>query len=125
MTPYRVQLKRTTGWRLPSNTVIVSRPSKWGNPYYDIRRYGLDLCLRMFRNTAHGCWMSKEIPDGPMNEMWTRWLYEDHCRWTKRIGIHPVEAARAELRGKNLACWCPLDRPCHADILLEIANTCT
>lgn len=28
----------------------------------------------------------------------------------------------AALRGKNLACWCPLDQPCHADVLLEIAN---
>ena len=27
-----------------------------------------------------------------------------------------------ELRGKDLACWCPLDKPCHADVLLEIAN---
>lgn len=32
------------------------------------------------------------------------------------------ELAREELRGKNLACWCPLDQPCHADVLLEIAN---
>lgn len=29
---------------------------------------------------------------------------------------------RTELRGKDLACWCPLDKPCHADVLLEIAN---
>lgn len=29
---------------------------------------------------------------------------------------------RRELRGKDLACWCPLDQPCHADVLLEIAN---
>ena len=29
---------------------------------------------------------------------------------------------RRELRGKNLACWCPLDKPCHADVLLQIAN---
>ena len=28
----------------------------------------------------------------------------------------------APLRGKNLACWCRLDQPCHADVLLEIAN---
>lgn len=28
-----------------------------------------------------------------------------------------------ELAGKNLACWCALDEPCHADILLEIANS--
>jgi hypothetical protein len=30
--------------------------------------------------------------------------------------------ALAELRGHDLACWCPLDRPCHADVLLELAN---
>lgn len=29
----------------------------------------------------------------------------------------------SELRGKNLACWCRLDQPCHADVLLEKANT--
>lgn len=28
----------------------------------------------------------------------------------------------APLRGKNLACWCRLDEPCHADILLRLAN---
>jgi protein gp37 len=31
-------------------------------------------------------------------------------------------AAHQELRGKDLACWCPLDQPCHADVLLELAN---
>lgn len=33
-----------------------------------------------------------------------------------------VDTIRAELRGHDLACWCPLDQPCHADVLLEIAN---
>jgi hypothetical protein len=27
-----------------------------------------------------------------------------------------------QLRGKNLACWCKPGQPCHADILLELAN---
>lgn len=27
-----------------------------------------------------------------------------------------------ELHGKNLACFCPLHRPCHADTLLVLAN---
>lgn len=27
-----------------------------------------------------------------------------------------------ELRGHDLCCWCPLDQPCHADVLLELAN---
>ncbi|MGO8055976.1 DUF4326 domain-containing protein, partial [Rhizobium leguminosarum] len=34
-----------------------------------------------------------------------------------------MKQVRHELRGKNLACWCPLDQPCHADVLLEIANS--
>ncbi len=28
----------------------------------------------------------------------------------------------SSLRGKDLACWCPLDKPCHADVLLRLAN---
>ena len=35
---------------------------------------------------------------------------------------HWHDDIRRELRGKDLACWCPLDQPCHADVLLEIAN---
>lgn len=43
---------------------------------------------------------------------------------THAIGVlnFTPERIRAELAGKNLACWCPLDQPCHADVLLEIAN---
>jgi hypothetical protein len=32
------------------------------------------------------------------------------------------ERARHALRGKNLACWCPLDAPCHGDVLLRWVN---
>lgn len=39
------------------------------------------------------------------------------------IAIIGKEAIKRKLKGKNLACWCPLDQPCHADVLLEIANT--
>jgi hypothetical protein len=40
------------------------------------------------------------------------------------LAEHPdlVAAARAELAGRDLACWCPADHPCHADVLLDIAN---
>jgi hypothetical protein len=45
-------------------------------------------------------------------------LYRAH------LAAHPelVEAARQELRGRPLGCWCPLDVACHADVLLELAN---
>jgi hypothetical protein len=34
-----------------------------------------------------------------------------------------VEEVRRELRGRDLACWCPEDGPCHADTLIEVANS--
>lgn len=52
-------------------------------------------------------------------------------RWFGRwVGKHPnqhreyttVDDVRRELAGKDLACWCPLYVPCHADVLLEVAN---
>lgn len=39
------------------------------------------------------------------------------------VGLQAIGASSlAELRGKNLACWCPLNQLCHADVLLELAN---
>jgi hypothetical protein len=31
--PERIQLRRTKGWRKPEGAIVVSRPSKWGNPF--------------------------------------------------------------------------------------------
>jgi hypothetical protein len=33
-----------------------------------------------------------------------------------------IKGLRRDLAGYDLACWCPLDQPCHADVLLELAN---
>jgi hypothetical protein len=40
------------------------------------------------------------------------------------MGNHELDLdeARRELGGRDLVCWCPIDQPCHADVLLEIAN---
>jgi hypothetical protein len=44
-------------------------------------------------------------------------------RYREYLSGHPeLLAALSELRAKDLACWCPLDQPCHADVLLELAN---
>ena len=44
--------------------------------------------------------------------------------FARYLAYAPMLRARLcrELRGKDLCCWCPLDQPCHADILLKIAN---
>ena len=98
MTPTRIQRKRTKGWRMPPNTVIVDRSTKWGNPYInpDFRAQAVIYFLADLENYG-----GYRLPR------------------KKRVD---KEAIRAELRGKNLACWCPLDEPCHADVLLKIAN---
>lgn len=89
----RIQLRRTKGWRLPEGAVSVARPTRWGNPF----RIG-----------------DPEIPDRRAAV----------AAFRAYLAAHPelVEAARRELRGKVLACWCAPGTPCHGDVLLEIAN---
>jgi len=99
--PRRVQRKRIKGWRMPPNTVSVCRPGKWGNPF----RVGDGL-----HTTAQQC-----------VDAYERWLTSGES-YTHEAAP-PSTAELAELRGKNLACFCPLDQPCHADVLLSLANT--
>lgn len=117
--PIRVRLSRKKGWKMPENTVRVARPGRWGNPHWDKRRYGSARVVSWFRMMMHG-WNPDEVAD--LSDQFARHVYEDCEAFRKRIGGNLVDAARSELRGKNLACWCALDEPCHADVLLEIAN---
>ena len=93
MKPKRIQRTRRKGYRTPPNTVYVGRPTLFGNPF-KIEDWGRDGAMKAFR------------------------LYLEHHRAGKAMETF----AELHLRGKDLACWCPLDQPCHADVLLEIAN---
>ena len=44
---------------------------------------------------------------------------EDLLAGRLTVTIHDV---KREPRGRDLACYCPLDEPFHADVLLAIAN---
>ena len=92
--PKRVQRKRTRGWRMPAGAVYVGRGSKWGNPHT------VADCGSHFEAVARYVHAFSDDLD-----QWA-WLGET-CR---------------ELKGRDLACWCPLDSPCHADVLLTLAN---
>ena len=94
--PIRIQRKRTKGWRMPEGAIYIGRPTKYGNPYSLTSASKLDPYSRISAVEA----------------------YRVH------LARHPelVEAARCELVGKDLACFCPLDQPCHGDVLLELAN---
>lgn len=98
--PKRIQRKRQRGYKMPKGAMYVGRPTKWGNPY-----------------TAAD-WGNRAVP-----------MLKAFVEANKRPENGPtLEMVRDELRGKDLACWCPLvdengnKVPCHADVLLELAN---
>lgn len=93
--PIRVKLSRAKGWRMPDNTLKVDRSTPWGNPY-------------------------QAGKDGDGNPAHLVGLFTDYLSRPEQAEL--VQRIKRDLRGKNLACWCPLDAPCHADVLLELAN---
>lgn len=112
--PERIQQRRTKGWRKPENTVSVARPSMWGNPYAikAVKRRGpFDIWV--------GDWFIGQATDEPR----AREIAVERFRNALVNGIHGLHPeSLVDLRGKNLMCFCPLDQPCHADVLLELAN---
>ena len=118
MSPIRVQRRRTKGWRTPLCSCgcgkparYVGRGSKWGNPF------------------VVGLWYGASGPGGE----WSRSvLIEDRAvavaEYRRAImrGHPAIPSDLTPLRGHDLMCWCPLGDaegvPCHADILLELAN---
>lgn len=85
---------------MPANTIYVGRPTKWGNRFrlkinYKNQGYARAFAINRFSQDLIN--LRAFCPE----------MYEELI---------------APLRGKNLACWCPLDRACHADVLLRLAN---
>jgi hypothetical protein len=121
-TPCRIQLKRTKGWKMPPNTVKVDRTTGFGNPFPVIKGASISC------GVTKPCWRVGTW-DGPA--MW----YRDSAAEAQKLAVdayrswvnQPAQSlvrdkARVALRGKNLGCWCKPGDPCHADVLLEIAN---
>jgi hypothetical protein len=97
--PKRIQRKRTAGWRMPKGAVYVGRPTKWGNPFVPNQDNPVPHLEMIYVTRQYQCW-----------------LHEPEQ-------ANLITAIRSELRGKDLACWCPNHHWCHADVLLEIANS--
>lgn len=110
---------------MPPNTVKVDRTTRWGNPFVvhsgrgpDGKRFAMDpeVAVASFRSMLEneGAWWPRPLP-------WPKGKIPAGESTT-------IDDVRRELRGKDLACWCPLvDKdgnpvPCHADVLLEFAN---
>lgn len=101
---------------MPANTVYVGRGSRWGNPFrvvqysdgkWAIKTDGSDRCNELLTHYCHAVYDTKATAAIDAVECYKKWL---------------LPYTVAELKGKNLACWCALHKPCHADYLLEVAN---
>jgi hypothetical protein len=93
--PKRIQLSRAKGWTMPPNTLKVDRTTIWGNNFRLEDFDSAEECVDMF---AHD-------------------LDKFAC-------FHPekFETYITPLIGKNLACWCKLGSPCHAEVLMDQAR---
>lgn len=108
--PIRIQRKRVKGWKKPTGVVNCSRPGIYGNPF-------------KLNQVVHGkdIGVSDNVPIVLDN---ADKLVLAYRYWLDNTAIGLIIKIRAinELKGKDLMCFCRLDQPCHADILLKIAN---
>jgi len=150
--PKRIQLSRARGSRRPAGAVSVARPTKWGNPfklndYTGLKRIPAALDPDASweyegRISADGATHAYHHPDGRITHCTVYYMTPSEIVSTferaltgnyspamiaaspsRKFLKYTVEDVRRELAGKDLACWCPLSRPCHADVLLRIANS--
>lgn len=118
--PSRIQLCRRRGWRMPDGAVKVDRSTEFGNPFrvecLEDGRFAVYFqWLNSLRSEPHEIRESREAALDAAVALHRDWLLSEAGQFTRR-------AAKMELAGKDLACWCRPDRTCHADALLEVAN---
>ena len=103
--PKRIQRKRTKGWKMPPNTVCVTRPGKYGNPFIVSEK------LKPGRSIGVVYFAVPTVEDSIE-------CFREYAAEKLAADPHWLDA----LRGSDLACFCGLDKPCHGDVLLELAN---
>jgi hypothetical protein len=139
--PKRIQLSRKRGWRMPENTVKVDRSTIWGNLHPGSRWDDDEWEFGPYPSCQHcmvDCYRRWITGDASFIRWWRGTVWGCASQMTGDRSLNEVRRRLPELRDKNLACWCRLcDRhaagkpagvqceacaPCHADVLLELAN---
>ncbi len=118
--PIRIQRSRQHKQFSPNGLpiVYVGRPSEYGNPFIVNQEMPLDI-LHELGYEVEGILEDREAGGvlcnsvGEALKYFEKWV--NHNKYLKN-------KVKAELKGKNLSCWCKIGEPCHADILLKLAN---
>lgn len=126
--PKRIWHSREKGCKLPPNTVKVSRRTKWGNPFAARVKRGEDRQATMTREMfcdEYREWLTTETRGN--RNLRGDWVQMSLSCYPDMLGVPfegrpTVAEIQAALRGKDLACDCPISQPCHSEVLLELAN---
>lgn len=102
---------------MPENTVSVTRPGPYGNPFAfgDYVKLGKGGGGLLYIKTTQ----EYATPDYTFIAS-TEMAVEFFAEYKRRNPL--TKADKDALRGKNLACWCPIGEPCHGDVLLQLSN---
>ena len=125
--PERIQRKRTKGYRMPEGAIYVGRPTKWGNPWAITEPDATEDFWVVEATQPKGDFVVRVswLWDGPLYfdspEGAVAFAVAMYRAWVILLVVHG-DVDLSDLRGKDLADWCALDQPCHADVLLELAN---
>jgi len=99
---------------MPEGVVYVGRPSRWGNPFV----VGGVLPLAPWAEPRQP---ARRWTPETATAAYRRWLTSRDPQPVHGVDRAVILMGLPELAGRDLACWCPLDQPCHADVLLELA----
>lgn len=111
--PQRIQLSRAAGWRKPKNTLTVSRPTIWGNPW--VGPDAVEAYRRFLEQVIHGnlwivqCQMGLDV----------------ECVFRKpfdRVGMLQAAVLDYIRNPVDVACWCSLKRPCHGNVIRALPH---
>lgn len=128
----RIQRKRSKGWKSPPNTVYVGRPTVWGNPFSVRKSLYKDHWSVVFEGKSISAeFVTKRDAQAEAVRLFEKWfnteiadIGSDLHNFRNKYGWRGFSLACAVnmLCGKNLSCWCGENEPCHADVLLRLAN---
>ena len=109
-----MQRSRKRGARTPEGVIYCGRPTVRGNPFR-ADRFGHARSVRLYRR-----WLMRALPIGELERLgFNQSEINGLIAWRNRL-----DQELPGLRGRDLQCWCPVNsRWCHADVLLETANS--
>jgi len=132
----RITRQRTKGWRKPEGAVIVTRPTIWGNPWGIGKPGTIDLVLdgaacrfctdleitqvrakSLYRDWLETGTLTNAATPQNLTDLGQRGMI-DHLHGRRKLILSEIHT----LRGRDLCCFCKPGTPCHADVLMEIAN---